>query len=595
MSRQSADQKSPLSPDHAALLEQLTSGLGRDALTWVSGYTAGLAVRDGAAAPAPEAQSEAALTVLYGSQTGNARRWAERLADAAKAQGQAVTLTATGEYRMRALAQERCLLMVISTQGDGEPPDDALDFMEFVSSKRAPKLPQLQYAVLALGDSSYPAFCHTGKNLDERLAQLGARRLITRGECDLDIDSVAEPWARDALAHVREALQDSIDVRPSATVTPLRPATRFDREHPARATVLANQRLTTEDTDKAIYHIELGLDAGGPAFEPGDSLGVLHRNPSAMVDAVLAALGIDGGIGVTLAGEDKTLAQALSLDREIARVTRPFLEKHAARCQSQQLAALLTGDQRRACADFLKSRQLIELLRQWPADWEAQAFVEALAPLQTRLYSIASSATAIRDEIHLTVSQVAYFADGFDHAGPASTYLAGLDDQDDLSIYVEPNNRFRLPRELDRDCIMVGPGTGVAPFRAFVQEREATGARGRNWLFFGARHARTQFLYQTEWQRALKQGALKRLEPAFSRDQDARIYVQHRLGDCGREVYDWLEGGAHFYVCGGIEMEKDVRQTLKGIIGKHGGVSEEAASAQLRELERNGRYCRDVY
>lgn len=602
MSAQPANKLGPLDTRQAALLEELTRDLDDQALVWLSGYAAGLAAR--AVATDAPASVEAAgvepaprLTVLYGSQTGNARRTAEGFAREAEGAGLDVRLVATGEYPVRELKKERYLLVVISTQGDGEPPDDALTFMEALNGKKVPRLDRLQYGVLALGDSSYPEFCAAGRQVDERLAELGATRLVQRGDCDLDIDTVAVPWWRETLQHARDALRSDSEDRRSATVTPLRPATRdrYDREHPFHAEILASQCLTTDDTDKDIRHIELDVEAAGLAFAPGDSLGVWHRNPPALVDAVLAALHLDGDSAVEHEGVNLPLAQFLSEQREITRLYRPFLERHASRCDDAALSGLLAADRRRECADFLKHHQLIDLLRRWPASWDVQTLAAALPPLTPRLYSIASSPDAIEDEVHLTVARVAYRLDGFEHLGAASNHLAGLDGDDRLAVYVEPNPRFRLPTDPDRDIVMVGPGTGVAPFRAFLQERVATGARGRNWLFFGARHFHSQFLYQLEWQRALKEGSLHRMELAFSRDQRDKSYVQHRLRECGREVFAWLEGGAHFYVCGGIDMEKDVKRALVDVVAEYGGRGAEHAEGYVKALQAEGRYCRDVY
>lgn len=602
MSAQPDKLAGPLDAEQTSLLDALTSGLDREALIWVSGYAAGMAAR--AETPASPAVAEAAerrpsprLTVLYGSETGNARRTADRFAKDAEAAGLSVALTSTGEYAVRDLKKERYLLVVISTHGDGEPPDDALDFVEALNGKKAPRLDQLHYGVLALGDSSYPEFCATGRLVDQRFSALGASRLVERGDCDVDIETVAGPWWENALGRARDELRQEDGEHGPASVTRLRPATRerHDRDHPFHAELLTNQPLTTDGTGKDVRHVELDIEGAGLAFEPGDSLGVWHRNPPAVVDAVLAATDLDGKREVDAGEGARPLARILAERCEITRLTRAFLERHAGRCDDSALAELLSADRRRDCAAFLNDHQLIDLLQRWPAAWTAEELVASLPELTPRLYSIASSIKAIDDEVHLTVERLAYQSAGFEHLGAASNHLAGLDGDDTVAVYLEPNKRFRLPADSDRDIIMVGPGTGVAPFRAFVQERIEVGARGRNWLFFGARHFRTQFLYQLEWQRALKTGSLHRLDLAFSRDQAEKVYVQHRLAERGRDVFAWLEEGAHFYVCGAIAMEKDVREALVDLVQRHGAMNTERAREYVAELRRQGRYSRDVY
>lgn len=592
----------PLSDDKAELLARLTEGLDSERLWWLSGYAAGLA-RAGVApartlqlaAAQTETSPAAQLTVVYGSQTGNAKRLAETLAQRAQDAGVPVRLLRADAYSTRELKQERYLYLVVSTQGDGDPPDDARGLIEFIVGKRAPALKQLKYAVLGLGDSSYPQFCAIGSRLDERLAELGATRLLERGEADLDIDSVASPWLERALGIAGDALKTSA---PLASVTPLRVAAAAvsgTREQPFAAEVLANQRITWGG-GKDIRHIELSLADSGLRYEPGDALGVWPRNPPTLVEDALDLLGLDGDAVVTHAGQALPLRIWLGEKRELTRLARPFVASHAQRCGDTGLQALLDKDNASAFGRWQESRQVIDLLRQHRADWSGEALVAALRPLAPRLYSIASSQKAVGDEAHLTVAHVEYAnEDGAMRWGAASHFLAGSEEGATLPVYIERNERFRLPADGTRDTIMIGPGTGVAPFRGFVQERAAVGASGRNWLFFGNPHFRSDFLYQLEWQRALKSGQLHRLDLAFSRDAAAKTYVQHRLRERGRDLFDWLEGGAHLYVCGAIAMGKDVHAALLEIIAEQGGRDAEHAEDYLNALQQQGRYARDVY
>ena len=598
----------PLSPERSALLAQLAAGADASGLLWASGYLAGLARSLDAPviAPAP-ATAVAPATIIYGSQTGNARRAAEALHAKLDAAGLPARLLRADAYSTRELANERLLYLVISTQGEGDPPDDAIGLSEFLLGRRAPKLPQLQFAVLGLGDTSYADFCGIARKLDARLAELGATRVQTLGEADLDIDIVAAPWREQALAHARELLKPAPATH-LATVTPLRPHAlpAWSQDKPFVAEVLANQRITGREfrnigfrkygaVDKDVRHLELSLQGSGLAYEPGDALGIRHRNPDALVDAVLAATKLDGDALVARDGESLALAEWLRDKRELSRIGRPLLASVAERGAHAELARLLEAQDKSGLAAVFDTHQLIDVLRRWPAGWDADALVAALRPQAQRLYSIASSRKRVGEEAHLTVDALRYQAHGFEHVGAASGFLASLEEGGSLPVYIEPNERFRVPADASRDILMIGPGTGVAPFRGFVQERAETGAAGRNWLLFGARHFNTGFLYQAEWQDALAKGELHRLDLAFSRDQADRIYVQQRLREAGRDVYDWLQGGAHLYVCGAIAMGKDVHAALLEIVAAHNGGDTEAASDYLSSLQREGRYARDVY
>lgn len=600
------DPSLPLSRDQSGLLARLTDGLDGSGLWWLSGYAAGLArARTLPGTPATPADLPHAqrLTVLYGSQTGNARRIAEKLARTLEGDGVPVRLLRADAYPVRELKDEARLFLVISTQGDGEPPDDSRALVEFIAGKRAPGLPALQFAVLGLGDSSYPQFCSIGRQLDARLEQLGASRLFARGDADLDIDSVAAPWLDNAVTNATDS--QAAHTR-SATVTPLRPpaataAAAFDRDAPFAAELLANQRLVAsgragQSSDRDIRHIEVSLQGSGLHYQPGDALGVWPSNPPALVDAVLDALGLDGAATVNHGGDEQPLRHWLEHRRELTRLTRPFVGAHAELTGSDALQRMMQADGRTELAALLASQQLIDLLRAHPGQWSADALVATLRPLVPRLYSIASSQNVVGDEAHLTVAHVEYPAGNATRWGAASHFLASRADDDRVPVFIEANERFRLPADPTRDVIMIGPGTGVAPFRGFVQERAALGASGRNWLLFGNRNFRSDFLYQVEWQQALKDGHLHRLDLAFSRDQAEKRYVQHRLREHGRELYAWLDNGAHLYVCGdATRMARDVHAALVDVVAEHGGKTREDAEGYLQQMLQQGRYARDVY
>lgn len=590
-----------LSDERMALLARLADGLAPEELYWVAAWSAAQAGRiqrgirpTVISAPAADVPR---LTVLYGSQTGNARRIAEQLAARSESAGVPVRLLRADAYPQRELAQETHLLVVISTQGEGEPPDDARGLVEFIAGKRAPKLPNLRFAVLGLGDSSYPQFCAIGRQLDARLAELGGTRFAPLGEADVDIETVAAPWATQAFEQAREALAQVAPPARIATVHALPGRSAHSREHPFAATVLANQRIVSRDSAREVRHVELSLEGSGLRYAPGDALGVWPSNPPALVAQWLDALGLDGAQEVTHDGRSLPLAQWLTHERELTRLARPLVAAHASVSGDAELAAMLRPEQAQAFTQLLASHQPIDLLRRYRARWDAQALIAALRPLTPRLYSIASSARTVGDdEVHLTVAVVDYQAFGEAHWGAASALLATSGEDATLPVFIESNERFRLPSDSSRDVIMIGPGTGVAPFRAFVQERRESGASGRNWLFFGNRHFSHDFLYQVEWQDALRSGALHRLDLAFSRDTAQKLYVQQRLREQGRELYAWLQNGAHLYVCGdAAQMAKDVHAALIDVAVTHGKQTSQAAQAWLADLMQQGRYARDVY
>ena len=583
-----------LDVDKLALWQRLTDGLDAASLYLLAAHSAALALQrqPGAAVPAPVVADVPPVTVLYGSQTGNARRFAEQLQRRLEGEGVPSRLLRMDVYPSRELAKESRLFVVVSTQGDGEPPDDARAFVDFLGSRRAPRLDDLAFAVLGLGDSSYPQFCAIGQWIDARLAELGGRRLEPAAAADLDIETVASPWLDTALGHARVASCAS----PTATVA-LRAVAdvRHDRDRPFTATVLDNQRIVARDSERDVRHIELSLAGSGLRYRAGDALGVWPVHDATFVDEWLAVLGLDRDALASRGGRSLPLSQWLGTELELTRLSRPFVAALAE--HDDALAQALQPGQTAAWAALVAHDRPFDLLQRIRPRWSAQQLVDALRPQSPRLYSIASSPLAVgEDEAHLTVAMLDHMVHGIRHRGAASTYLADGGDTLSPRVFIEANDRFRLPADGARDIIMIGPGTGVAPFRGFVQERRELSARGRQWLFFGNRHFQRDFLYQVEWQAALKDGSLHRLDLAFSRDQAQKRYVQHALREQGRELYAWLRGGAHLYVCGDAEaMAKDVHAALQDIAVRHGGLDHDAAHAWLDELMTQGRYARDVY
>lgn len=593
---------SPLSAQQVQDLQKLVSQLNPIQQAWVSGYLAAaaqLAAGGSTASVASAPQQAAVLTILYASQTGNAKGVATKIKAAAEAQGVAVQLQDIASYKTNALAKEKFLIIVTSTYGEGEPPESAVSFHKFLFGKKAPKLPELQYAVLGLGDTSYEFFCKTAQDFDEQLAALGAKRLYARADLDVDYADAATSWQQGALDVFSPLLKAAgagsaqVIAWPGSTAT-AGSHSPYDKQHPATAELAANQKITARNSTKDVRHIEISLADTGLTYQPGDALGVFFDNDPALVDAVLQATGTDGQTEVGLGGQTLTLRDALQRELELTQSYPSFVEKYAVatgNSELQQLAADKT-----ALRAYLAERQTADVILQHPAVLTAQALVDCLRKVQPRLYSIASSQAEVGEEVHLTVGVVRFDAFGQTHLGGASGFLAErLEEGGKLRVFVEHNDNFRLP-DHDTPVIMIGPGTGIAPFRAFLQERDNAGATGQSWLFFGNPHFTRDFLYQVELQDYLKRGVLSKLDVAFSRDQAQKVYVQDKLKAKGAEVWSWLQQGAHLYICGdGNRMAKDVHQALLSIAAEHGGLSAEAAADYFEQLRESKRYQKDVY
>ncbi|HSN52062.1 MAG TPA: assimilatory sulfite reductase (NADPH) flavoprotein subunit [Woeseiaceae bacterium] len=583
----------PLADDQLQRVSDAVAGLSPTQMQWVSGYIAGLGAAPSALAAAPPEPGRT-LTILYGSQTGNGEAIAGALAARSRELGFATALQSLADYRQSNLRRESLAVFVVSTHGEGDPPDDAELFHEFLLSARAPRLPDLGYAVLALGDSSYANFCQTGRELDARLEELGARRLLPAVECDVDFEADAASWSDGIIGRLPEWL----DVTPPAPrLRAVGAPARFGRENPFSARVLLNQKITARDSSKDVRHIELSLEGSGLTYQPGDALAVVAGNPPQLVEQLLRYLGASAGDEVLLGQETLTLSDALTQRLEITAASTGFVRAWAVASAAADLEELLGDGRQAALGDFLHGHQVIDIIRRYPARVDAQRFVSMLRKLSPRSYSIASSQRANPDEVHLTVAAVRYKAFGSEHWGATSTHIIDrVETGETLSVYVEPNSRFRLPDDDATDIIMIGPGTGVAPFRAFVEERAERGAPGRNWLFFGDRNFSSDFLYQLEWQKHLERGSLARLDVAFSRDQEHKTYVQDRIRERGADVYEWLEGGAAIYVCGDAQrMAGDVNAALVDVVAAQAKVSRDRAEQKIRELRLGGRYRRDVY
>lgn len=591
----------PLTDEQLQQLNNLLQGLEGWQVDWLSGYLSGYRAAQGGTAVTEAAPSlpdqTIKLTVLYGSQTGNTETVAGQLAEKAKASGIEVKLWDMAEYKPRELKNEQYLAVLTSTHGEGEPPDNAMDLYEFLGSRKAPGLKGLKFSVLSLGDSSYEYFCQTGKDFDQRLQNLGATAVIPRVDCDVDYDDLAEKWIAEFVESLTSSMQASAaPPSASAAMSQLETSVQYDRKHPFSAPLLENQILSGRGSNKEVRHIEISLEGSGLHYQPGDALGVYPQNDPALVSMLIDALGFDADGPVELDEQTETLTNALMHHREITVLTRPLVEKWAELAQSDELNKLM--ESKSAVTEWIRGRDVLDLVQSYPlADIDANGFIKLLRKLPPRLYSIASSQAAVDEEVHITVATVRYNTHNRERGGVASTWLADrLAEDATIPVYIDPNKNFKLPADDDAPIIMIGPGTGIAPFRSFMQEREERGAQGSNWLFFGDQHFLTDFLYQTEWLSWRKSGLLTHMDVAFSRDQTEKIYVQHRIREKSIEIWNWLQDGAYLYVCGDADnMAPDVNEALIDIISQQGKKSREDATEYLRQLTRDKRYQRDVY
>ncbi|MEF3089479.1 NADPH-dependent assimilatory sulfite reductase flavoprotein subunit [Raoultella scottii] len=588
----------PLNPEQMARLQAATTDFTPTQLAWVSGYFWGvLNQHSGAAAAAPAPAAEVpSITLLSASQTGNARRVAEALRDDLQAAQLNVKLVNAGDYKFKQIASEKLLIVVTSTQGEGEPPEEAVALHKFLLSKKAPKLEGTAFAVFGLGDTSYEFFCQSGKDFDSRLAELGGERLLDRVDSDVEYQGAAAEW--------RTRVVDVLKARAPAA-TPAQLATSgavndihtspYTKEAPLTATLSVNQKITGRDSEKDVRHVEIDLGDSGLRYQPGDALGVWYQNDPALVKELAELLWLKGDEPVSVDGKTLPLAEALTWHFELTVNTGNIVENYATLTRSETLLPLV-GDKAQL-QHYAATTPIVDMVRFSPAQLDAQALIDLLRPLTPRLYSIASSQAETENEVHVTVGVVRYEIEGRARAGGASSFLADRVEEDgEVRVFIEHNDNFRLPANPQTPVIMIGPGTGIAPFRAFMQQRAAEGAEGKNWLFFGNPHFTEDFLYQVEWQSYVKEGVLSRIDLAWSRDQQQKVYVQDKLREQGAELWRWINDGAHIYVCGDANrMAKDVEQTLLEVIAEFGAMDAEAADEFLSELRVERRYQRDVY
>jgi len=590
----------PLSPEQLTRLQAATTDFNPTQLAWLSGYFWGMVNQQpGAGVASAPAQAEApGITLISASQTGNARRLAEQLRDDLLAAKLSVNLVNAGDYKFKQIGQEKLLIIVTSTQGEGEPPEEAVALHKFLLSKKAPKLDGAAFAVFGLGDTSYEFFSKAGKDFDSRLAELGAERLLDRVDADVEYSELASAWRlqlTDLLkARVPSATPAQAAVSAAGSVNVI-DSSPYTKEAPLTASFALNQKITGRDSDKDVRHIEIDLGDSGLRYQPGDALGVWYENDAELVQELLQLVWLKGDEQVEVRGETLPLADALQKHFELTVNTPQIVEQYATLSRNEALLAL-AGDKPKL-QSYAQSFPIVDMVRQAPTELNAEQLTGLLRPLTPRLYSIASSQAENETEVHITVGAVRYEIDGRQRGGGASTWLADRIEEDgEIRVFIEHNDNFRLPANPETPVIMIGPGTGIAPFRAFMQQRDNEGAGGKNWLFFGNPHFTDDFLYQVEWQKYVKDGLLTNIDLAWSRDQAEKIYVQDKIRAKGAEVWRWIQEGAHLYVCGDANrMAKDVEQALLDVVVEHGAMDRETADEFLSELRIERRYQRDVY
>ncbi|BDU38704.1 assimilatory sulfite reductase (NADPH) flavoprotein subunit [Vibrio nigripulchritudo] len=597
---------SPLNDQQIGQLQQAISELSPQQLAWVSGYFWGISQNQTAGAAAPINQAAAAvaakpagkLSIIFASQTGNAKGVAEALKEEAQAEGIAVELFDASDYKGKNLAKETHVIVVASTNGEGEPPDNAMELHEFLQSKKAPKLPNLQYGVIGLGDSSYEFFCQTAKDFDEYLSKLGATSFIERLDCDVDYEEPAADWRKSALEKAKDMLSAGAEaevVQLHAAGQPAAAHSQYTKQKPYTATLLVSQKITGRDSGKDVRHIEIDLDESGITYQPGDALGVWYENSAELVDAILEKAGLSGIETIEVDGESLSIRTALISKYEITTSNPQLVTKYAELSGSKKLEKLVVDKDK--LREYAGNTQVVDVLGEKKTKLSAEELVGLLRRLTPRLYSIASAQSEVDEEVHLTVGVVEYDVGEETRYGGASSFLSHrLEEGGEVKVFVENNNNFKLPQDDNTPVIMIGPGTGIAPFRSFIQERDNRDAEGKNWLFFGDRTFTQDFLYQVEWQKYLKSGILTQLDVAFSRDQQEKVYVQHRILEHAEQVWQWIQDGAYIYVCGdATRMAKDVNDALITVAQDQGGLSQEKAEEFVNDLRKAKRYQRDVY
>lgn len=614
---------SPFTEGQASQINELLQTLTPDQKVWLSGYLIanqqsnvanGETSLNGTTSSTPSVEQKTeemlqekepevipqkrSITILYGSETGNAQGLAEIFEERLSDIGNEVTLKSMDDFKPKDLKKVEDLFIITATHGEGDPPDNAVELHEYIHGRKAPKLDGVRFSVLALGDQTYEFFCQTGKDFDNRLAELGAERIYDRVDCDVDYDEDAEKWMANVINAIDSTPADTDSEQVVSESIKSAKEKKYSKSNPYDAEVLTNINLNGRGSNKETRHVELLLDNFGEEYEPGDCLVVLPQNDPALVDLLISTLGWspDTQVLINDDGDTLNLEEALTSHFEITKLTKPLIENAATFFDNEELSEKVQD--KALIQNYIEGRDLIDLLNDFATtDLQPENMYQLLRKLPPREYSISSSYKATPDEVHITVGAVRYNAHGRDRTGVCSVQFAErIQEGDTVPIYLKRNPNFKFPQNEETPVIMIGPGTGVAPFRSYMQEREELGFKGNTWLFFGEQHFTTDFLYQTEWQEWLNDGTLSKLDVAFSRDTDQKVYVQHKIAENSEQFNQWIENGGAIYVCGDeSKMAKDVHLAIREVLMKEQNLSEEDAEEYLKQLKRDKRYQRDVY
>jgi sulfite reductase (NADPH) flavoprotein alpha-component len=597
---------SPFSPRQLKEINDFIKQLNPDQKLWLGGYLSGLnestysilkllqsSGQQKFESNNSQQNDSSGLLILYGTRSGNSLKVAKNTLAIAESKGLVARLASLNEYDPKSIKKESTVFIVISTDGEGEPPLAAEEFYNYLMSKKITGLKNLKYSVLALGDSTYQHFCKIGRDIDERLLNLGAFQIHKRVDCDSDFEVSSEEWANEAvIAFLKQQPQISVSAN-----TPVREGIKDVtpcRANPFHAQLLERINLNGKGSTKRTWHMEFDIEESNLVFQPGDALGVLCYNNQPLVNEVIALTGYKAESLIKKDGEERLLHEVLTHDFELSNITGQTVEAYAKLTNNNDLLKLCSHKDK--LFKYVYGRDIVDLLNDYPAKIDLDSFLSILRKLQPRLYSIASSYNANPEEVHLLVREVEYFANKRKHRGCCSYMLSMFPEDEKVPIYVDENISFRLPEDSATPVIMIGSGTGIAPYRSFLQEIELKSLDNKTWLFFGERNFATDFLYQLEWQKYLKNKTLTRMDIAFSRDQASKIYVQNKLAENSKELYKWIEEGAYIYLCGDKNsLARDVKQTLLEIVAKEGGLNHDKATDYFRILRKEGRFQEDVY
>ncbi|AEO08766.1 sulfite reductase (NADPH) flavoprotein alpha-component [Buchnera aphidicola str. Ak (Acyrthosiphon kondoi)] len=590
----------PLSSEQLNHLKKLESTCTNIQSAWLSGYFWKIANQksDAISLKTDELnENNQTITIVSASQTGNAKLLSQRLYEYFNQNNKTSRLIDAIDYKFKKIKDEKILILIISTQGEGEPPEEALSLYKFIMSKKAPNLNHLYYSIFGLGDTSYNLFCQAGKDFDKRFKELGGNSLLDRFDADIEYEDNYNKWSQDLLKSI-----NNIDIVSNTSLlhrhkenTLTLSQSYYTKNKPATAIVLTNQKITGRNSKKDVHHIEIDISNLDINYTPGDALGVWYKNDTNLVKNILESLSINMFDNIKIQDNIVTIFDALKNNFELTTNTKNIVKNYANLTNNKFLKNIVSDDAH--LQKYVVQTPLIKMINDHPSKLSSQQLVSLLRPLKPRLYSISSSQAEVYDEIHITVGVVKNLISGCLYLGGASGYLSqSLKSDDKIKIFIETNNNFRLPVDQNVPIIMIGSGTGIAPFRSFMQQRDNEGAKGKNWIFFGNPNFTEDFLYQIEWQQYIKKGLITNMHLAWSQDQEHKLYIQDKMKENGKEIWSWIKEGAQIYVCGNAsKMAKDVEKVLLDIISENGCLNTEDSHEFLNNLRLNKRYKRDVY